>query len=61
MTGTCCVCGDRLERRRGARGRRCGTCAKYRARNGHDRPFDLVARLTQRDIEREFVRNHLAM
>lgn len=52
---SCIICGDSLERRRGARGERCGTCSRYRTRHGDDRPFELVARLTERDIERELM------
>lgn len=53
---TCSVCGDRLDRDRGARGRRCGTCSRYRQRNRADRPEGLVIKLTERDIEQELTR-----
>lgn len=52
---TCHVCGDLLDRTRGARGTRCGTCTRYRTRHGHDRPLELIVRLTQRDIEKELL------
>jgi hypothetical protein len=52
---TCVVCGDRLERARGARGKRCGTCSRYFTRHGVDRPVELVIRLTERDIARELM------
>lgn len=52
----CVICGDRLDRDRGARGHRCGTCAAYRYRHGTDRPDALIIRLTMRDIERELIR-----
>lgn len=52
----CRVCGDRLERHRGARGGRCGTCSRYHQRHGTDRPFELIARLTEKDIERGLTR-----
>jgi hypothetical protein len=54
----CVICGDRLDRDRGARGERCGTCATYRYRHGADRPFKLVVKQTERDIERELRRRH---
>lgn len=50
---TCVRCGDRLERDRGARGQRCGTCSRYHQRHGTDRPEHLIVKLTERDIERE--------
>lgn len=53
---TCRICGDRLDRRRGARAGRCGTCATYRYRHGADRTDELVIKLTERDIERELAR-----
>jgi uroporphyrinogen-III synthase len=49
----CAICGDKLNRARGARGARCRTCYAYRRRHGHDRPLELIVRLTERDIERE--------
>jgi len=54
----CEVCGDQLERNRGARAGRCGTCSTYRYRHGKDRAQHLIARLTARDIERELARRH---
>lgn len=51
----CVVCGDSLSRDRGARGHRCGTCARYRTRHGTDRPNELIVKLTMRDIERELI------
>jgi hypothetical protein len=51
----CIHCG-RLDRNRGARAGRCGTCATYRYRHGKDRPHDLVIKLTKRDIEQEYLR-----
>lgn len=56
QTDLCVICGDRLERHRGARGDRCGTCDTYRRRRGHDRSHDLIIRLTERDIERASTR-----
>ena len=53
MSHRCAICGDTLDRDRGARAGRCGTCTKYRSRNGTDRPDDLVIKQTQRDIERQ--------
>jgi hypothetical protein len=53
---TCTNCGDQLDRNRGARAGRCGTCSTYRYRHGHDRPLDLIIRLTKRDIEQELTR-----
>ena len=53
---TCTICGDRLDRNRGARAGRCGTCATYRYRHGAERPFDLVIKQTEKDIEREHAR-----
>jgi hypothetical protein len=50
---TCVVCGDRLDRKRGARAGRCGTCANYRYQKGVDRSKELIVKLTERDIERE--------
>ena len=47
----CVVCGDQLDRNRGARGHRCRTCDTYRRRKGTDRPDELIMRLTRRDIE----------
>ena len=45
----CVVCGDvRIHAHR-----RCPTCYRYRYRHGQDRPFELIAALTTRDIERE--------
>ena len=45
----CVVCGDhRIHAHR-----RCNTDYRYWRRHGHDRPFELIAALTQRDIERE--------
>jgi hypothetical protein len=35
---------------------RCGTCYAYWRRRGADRPFELMARLTERDIVRELER-----
>lgn len=55
-TRNCIVCGDRLDRRRGARGDRCGTCDRHWHRHGTDRPDDLVIKLTERDIERALTR-----
>lgn len=52
----CIVCGDTLERARGARGERCRPCRQYLYRTGRDRPWELVARLTERDVERELER-----
>lgn len=52
----CIVCGDRLNRNRGARAGRCGTCATYRYRRGTDRTEDLVIKLTERDVERQLLR-----
>lgn len=52
MTGRCVICGDQLDRHRGARGDRCGTCTRYRQRNSTDRPEGLVIKLTERDIEK---------
>jgi hypothetical protein len=52
MTQHCTICGDHLDRTRGARGDRCRTCDTYRRRRGTDRPDDLVVKQTQRDIER---------
>ena len=52
----CRVCGDRLDRSRGARGQRCGTCTRYHQRHQSDRPEGLVIKLTERDIEREMRR-----
>ncbi len=44
----CLVCGDtRLHALR-----RCQTCYRYLTRNGIDRPFELIRRLTERDIAR---------
>jgi hypothetical protein len=56
---TCTICGDQLDRARGARAGRCGTCSTYRYRHGHDRPLDLVVRLTEQDIDRELIRRRL--
>lgn len=53
---TCIICGDALHRHRGARAGRCGTCATYHYRHGHDRPHHLIATLTQKDIERALTR-----
>lgn len=51
MTRLCLVCGDR-----GLHGlSRCGTCYRYLRRRGADRPFALVAALTERDVERELI------
>jgi hypothetical protein len=36
---------------------RCKTCYEYRRRHGHDRPFDLIRRLTEQDIENELACN----
>jgi hypothetical protein len=52
----CAICGDQLDRNRGARGERCGTCSTYRYRTGLDRPHDLVVKQTERDIERALTR-----
>jgi hypothetical protein len=52
----CVICGDNLDRHRGARGERCGTCSRFRTRNGRDRPETLVSRLTEKDIERTTMR-----
>lgn len=52
----CVRCGDRLDRTRGARGDRCGTCARYRTRHGTDRPDHLIIKQTERDIDRELTR-----
>lgn len=52
----CAICGDQLDRNRGARGDRCGTCSTYRYRHGTDRSHNLIVKLTERDIERELVR-----
>lgn len=35
---------------------RCNTCYVYWRRNGRDRGFDLVAKLTEKDIEAEILR-----
>lgn len=56
MTRRCIVCGDTLDRHRGARGPRCGTCATHRYRHGVDRTEAMIIRLTQRDIERALTR-----
>lgn len=53
---TCAICGDRLDRNRGARAGRCGTCSTYRYRHGKDRSEGLIVKLTERDIERELMR-----
>ncbi|MGH3476009.1 MAG: hypothetical protein ACRDQD_04140 [Nocardioidaceae bacterium] len=49
----CVVCGDRLDRARGARGRRCATCTRYRQRHGHDRPLALVEKFADRKLQQE--------
>lgn len=49
---TCRVCGDQLDRNRGARGHRCGTCSRYHQRHRTDRSEDLIIKLTEKDIER---------
>lgn len=56
---TCTICGDHLDRTRGARAGRCGTCSTYRYRHGHDRPHHLIVRLTKRDIDRELIQRRL--
>ena len=48
----CSICGDA----RVVAKDRCGTCYEYARRNGTDRTHDHIARLTQRDIEREATR-----
>lgn len=48
----CTVCGDPHTIARD----RCPTCWKYHQRKGTDRTEQLIARLTQRDIEREAIR-----
>jgi len=53
MPNPCLVCGDPASVARG----RCGTCYQFARRNGTDRPFALIAALTQRDIEREWTGN----
>lgn len=50
----CVVCGDP----RTLAKNRCGTCYQYRRRTGVDRSFKLVKRLTERDIERELIREN---
>ena len=45
----CAVCGDPQTVAKG----RCHCCYEYRRRNNTDRTQQLVARLTQRDIERQ--------
>lgn len=52
----CSVCGDPNTTARG----RCGTCYQYWRRNGDDRPFRLVKRLTEHDIERQIERTERA-
>ena len=52
----CVRCGDQLDRDRGARGGRCGTCSRYHQRHGTDRPDHLIIRLTEKDIERQLTR-----
>ncbi len=48
MKRACIICGDqRLHAHR-----RCQTCYRYWHRHGDDRPFELIAALTRRDIER---------
>ena len=51
MAGRCRICGDKTV----ALGL-CANCYAYRRRHGRDRPFDLVVRLTERDIEGEILR-----
>lgn len=52
---TCLVCGDwRLHARR-----RCDTCYRFWRRHGADRPFELIAALTARDVERELANAYL--
>lgn len=48
----CIICGDSRIRAR----RRCATCLQYLRRNGRDRPFELIVRLTERDVERGLAR-----
>jgi len=45
----CIVCGDHRVHAQ----RRCNTDYRYWRRHGHDRPFELIAAATRRDIERE--------
>jgi hypothetical protein len=48
MRSRCVVCGGRAVVKA-----RCRTCYEYRRRHGHDRPFELIAKLTEKDIARE--------
>jgi hypothetical protein len=48
----CVICGDRQIHALG----RCQTCYRYLHRNRADRPFELIYRLTERDLVK-----HLAM
>jgi hypothetical protein len=45
----CVICGDPRVHAKG----RCKTDYQYHRRNGVDRAFDLIAKLTDRDITRE--------
>ena len=48
-TKPCIICGDPQIHAKG----RCKTDYQYHRRNGTDRPFELILRLTDRDITRE--------
>lgn len=52
----CSVCGDPKTVAKG----RCGTCWKFWKRTGRDRGFDLVRRLTEKDIEADVLRRQRA-
>lgn len=48
----CIICADPRVRALG----RCMTCYSYFRRNGRDRSHKLIARLTEKDIEKEILR-----
>ena len=49
---TCRICGDPKTLAR----QRCGTCYRQWWRTGKDRTFELIARTTRRDIDRDLAR-----
>lgn len=52
----CIICGDPKTVAKG----RCGCCYSYWRRNGRDRGFELIIRLTEKDIEAEIIRRQRA-